>query len=161
MGEIVSMVKTGLDTVTCSFAYCVYVYVSVQKLVDKIERKTSSDISFIISIVIHVFHFLLISCCSWTLSSMVHLFINSFDFQSEKPHGPYDPNRPVCPVDVCFLYSDCEALENKSMSQSMNPDNKTIKNIRVFLEDKKIRCSIARPPIDESGKTRFRILIFY
>lgn len=85
MGEIVSMVKTGLGTVTCSFAYCVYVYVSVQKLVDKIERKTSSDISFIISIVIHVFHFLLISCCAWTLSSMVHLFINSFDFRVRSP----------------------------------------------------------------------------
>lgn len=77
--------------------------------------------------------------------------------QSEKPHGPYDPNRPVCPVDVCFLYSDCEALENKSMSQSMNPDNKTIKNIRVFLEDKKIRCSIARPPIDESAVVEERV----
>lgn len=135
------------------------VCVSVQKLVDKIERKTSSDFLFIISIVI--FHFLFISCRAWTLRSMLHLFINSFNLQSEKPPGPYDPNRSVCPVDVCFLYSDTDALENKSMSHSMNPDNKTIKNIRVFLENKKIRCSIARPPIDDSGKTRFRILIFY
>lgn len=75
----------------------------------------------------------------------------------EKPPGLYDPNRPAYSKDVCFLYSDSDAHESKSMSHSKNPDNKTINSIRGFLEDKNIRCSIARPPIDSPDVVEERV----
>ncbi|XP_062581446.1 stimulator of interferon genes protein-like [Saccostrea cucullata] len=61
-----------------------------------------------------------------------------------------------CSVDVCFLYSDIDAMENRTSVHS-SPDNKTIKHIRMFLENKKIRCSIARPPVDSMGIIEERI----
>ncbi|XP_062581486.1 uncharacterized protein LOC134243266 [Saccostrea cucullata] len=61
-----------------------------------------------------------------------------------------------CSVDVCFLYSDIDAMENRTSVHS-SPDNKTIKHIRMFLENKKIRCSIARPPVDSMGVIEERI----
>lgn len=100
------------------------------------------------------------SCRAWMLRLVVILLIIfNFFLQGEKPPGLYDPNRPAYSKDVCFLYSDSDAHESKSMSHSKNPDNKTINSIRGFLEDKNIRCSIARPPIDSHGEFRFEISI--
>lgn len=100
------------------------------------------------------------SCRAWMLRLVVILLIIFLNyFQGEKPPGLYDPNRPAYSKDVCFLYSDSDAHESKSMSHSKNPDNKTINSIRGFLEDKNIRCSIARPPIDSHGEFRFEISI--
>ena len=78
-------------------------------------------------------------------------------FQSDKPESPLAQAK--CRVDVCFLYSDTEGGGESRWGHSKNPDDKTIHKIRAFLEDKKVRCSIARPPADDTGNYDLLMII--
>lgn len=150
-----------IGTVHVLHVSCVYVWFSVQKLVDNnIERKSSVFHSWSHK---SLWYFISYSFMSRVDARLVVILLIIFNFflQGEKPPGLYDPNRPAYSKDVCFLYSDSDAHESKSMSHSKNPDNKTINSIRGFLEDKNIRCSIARPPIDSHGEFRFEISIMW
>lgn len=74
-----------------------------------------------------------------------------FSFQSERPPSRFDQVQSSCPIDVCFLYSDTE--NRGSISVRSSPDDRTVNQIRTYLEDRKVRCSIARPPNDAMGKS--------